>query len=107
MKIRKGKIAISESNIKKILDDVVLSRVLFHFIESLKQLYPEKFEIEVPTKDIYEVDGAIDFQYVRLYKEMESDYHFKEYVIKLLNDQVYREVQIDDYFTCEKPLYSV
>lgn len=107
MRLRKGKSMISESDINIILDDVALSKMLFHYIESMKQLYPEKFELDVPSKDIYEVDGVIDFQYVRLYHALESDSSFKEYLIKLLVDVDYREAQIDEYFTVIKPLYHM
>jgi hypothetical protein len=105
MKVLEGKYTTRNSDLNLVLNDADLSKALCHFIESMKHLYPAKFDQECPPQDIFEVDNVIDFQYARLYKALENDPRFKEYVISILGDPDYRDMQIDEYFSVMKPMY--
>jgi hypothetical protein len=87
------------------LKDLTMTKILRHFIESVKLLHPLKFEKESQSQDLYQVENVIDFQYARLYNAMESDPSFKEYVLALLSNPGYREMQIDEYYAVMKPMF--
>jgi len=105
MRVLDGKPPVNRSDLDVMLKDLVLSRILYHFIEGTKNLYPLNFEKAIQAKDIYEEDNLIDFQYARLYNALEGDPCFKEYVIALLRNPDYREMQIDEYLAVMKPMF--
>jgi len=44
MRVLDGKPPVNRSDLDVMLKDLVLSRILYHFIESTKNLYPLNFE---------------------------------------------------------------
>ncbi|HLP58507.1 MAG TPA: hypothetical protein VK186_06755 [Candidatus Deferrimicrobium sp.] len=105
MKVLERKYTISNSDLTMVLKDVELSKMLCHFIESMKHLHPAKFVRDSSSQDIFEVGNVIDFQYARLYNALENDPRFKEYVISLLSNPDYKDMEIDEFFSVMKPVY--
>lgn len=105
MRVIEGKPPVSRADLDIILKDLALSRILHHFIESTKHLYPLNFEKAIHADALYEEDNVIDLQYARLYNALEGDPCFKEYVLALLSNPDYREVQIDEYLAVMKPMF--
>lgn len=107
MRVLEGKPTLSSSDIDVILKDTALTKLFRHFIEGLKLLHPLKFKKAARSQDLYEVENVIDFQYARLYKALDSDPRFKEYILALLSDPDYREMQIDEHFNVMKPMFHI
>jgi hypothetical protein len=104
MRVLDGKPTVSRSDLDIILKDLVMVKVLRRTIEGLKDLYPDKFKKAGKTLDFYEKGNVIDFQYARLFYALENDPRFREYCLALLQDEDYREMQIDEFFTVMKPM---
>jgi hypothetical protein len=62
----------------------------------MKYFYPDKFSkhADVP----YESGNVINFQYARLFNELEKDPRFKDYIYSLLENDDYKEMQIAEHF---------
>jgi hypothetical protein len=95
MQILDGKGNSLSQDLSTIMNDSWLSRTLGHFIASMKHFYPDKFSSN--TAAPYEAGNVINFQYAKLFNELEKDHRFKDYVYSLLENEDYKEMQIAEH----------